>query len=99
MRGVRHPEAGGERAMKAAEAVAEACAYLGHTYQRLTPLDDILASNLKWLAGYRHPRNTAIALRRGQTGPSPVNRGRAGSKHHIVGFAMFSERIAGTRYS
>ncbi|WP_424871657.1 hypothetical protein [Streptomyces sp. SAI-229] len=21
------------------------------------PLDDILAANLKWLAGYRHPRN------------------------------------------
>jgi hypothetical protein len=52
-----HPEAGGERALGAAEAVAEACAYLGWTYQRLTPLDDALTANLKWLAGYRHPRN------------------------------------------
>ncbi|WP_431985233.1 TnsA-like heteromeric transposase endonuclease subunit [Streptomyces qinglanensis] len=52
-----HPDAGGERALNAAEAVAEACAHLGWTYQRLAPLGDILAANLKWLAGYRHPRN------------------------------------------
>lgn len=52
-----HPDAGGERALNAAEAVAEACAHLGWTYRRLAPLDDILAANLKWLAGYRHPRN------------------------------------------
>ncbi|MCW7947448.1 hypothetical protein AAW14_37435, partial [Streptomyces hygroscopicus] len=25
--------------------------------RRLPPLDDVLAANLKWLAGYRHPRN------------------------------------------
>ncbi|MGI5192084.1 TnsA-like heteromeric transposase endonuclease subunit [Streptomyces sp. CA-288835] len=52
-----HPDASGERAMKAAEAVTEACAHIGWTYRRLPPLDDILAANLKWLAGYRHPRN------------------------------------------
>ncbi|MFI7142505.1 TnsA-like heteromeric transposase endonuclease subunit [Streptomyces massasporeus] len=52
-----HPDAGGERAMKAAEAVTEACAQIGWTYRRLPPLDDVLAANLKWLAGYRHPRN------------------------------------------
>jgi hypothetical protein len=52
-----HPDAGGERARKAAEAVAQACADLGWTYRRLPPLDDVLAANLKWLAGYRHPRN------------------------------------------
>jgi hypothetical protein len=52
-----HPDAGGQRAMKAAEAVAEACAHIGWTYRRLPPLDSVLAANLKWLAGYRHPRN------------------------------------------
>jgi hypothetical protein len=51
-----HPDAGGERALGAAKAVAEACAHIGWTYRRLPPLDDILAANLKWLAGYRHPR-------------------------------------------
>ncbi|MEU2065251.1 TnsA-like heteromeric transposase endonuclease subunit [Streptomyces sp. NPDC013455] len=45
-----HPDAGGERARNAAEAVAQACADIGWTYRRLTPLDDVLA-------GYRHPRN------------------------------------------
>ncbi|MFF9091341.1 TnsA-like heteromeric transposase endonuclease subunit [Streptomyces sp. NPDC014991] len=53
-----HAGAGGERARNAAEAVAQACAHIGWTYQRLAPLDDVLAANLKWLAGYRHPRNT-----------------------------------------
>lgn len=52
-----HPEAGGERALKAAEAVNQACEEIGWTYRRLAPLDDVLAANLKWLAGYRHPRN------------------------------------------
>jgi hypothetical protein len=46
-----------ERAVKAAQAVAQACAHIGWTYRRLPPLDDVLAANLKWLAGYRHPRN------------------------------------------
>lgn len=52
-----HPDAGGARALGAAEAVTEACAQIGWTYRRLPPLDDVLAANLKWLAGYRHPRN------------------------------------------
>ncbi|MFJ1964024.1 TnsA-like heteromeric transposase endonuclease subunit [Streptomyces massasporeus] len=52
-----HPEAGGERALKAAEAVTQACAQIGWTYRRLPPLDEVLAANLKWLAGYRHPRS------------------------------------------
>lgn len=52
-----HPDAGGERAVKAAEAVRAACEETGWTYRRLAPLDGVLAANLKWLAGYRHPRN------------------------------------------
>ncbi|WP_108999073.1 TnsA-like heteromeric transposase endonuclease subunit [Streptomyces rishiriensis] len=41
-----HPDAGGAGAMKAAEAVAKACTYIGWTYRRLPPLDGILAANL-----------------------------------------------------
>ncbi|MFI5662941.1 TnsA-like heteromeric transposase endonuclease subunit [Streptomyces sp. NPDC051684] len=52
-----HAGAGGERALSAADAVAQACAHIGWTYRRLEPLDDVPAANLKWLAGYRHPRN------------------------------------------
>ncbi|WP_374212092.1 TnsA-like heteromeric transposase endonuclease subunit [Streptomyces sp. PSAA01] len=52
-----HPDSGGERALKAAHAVAAACADIGWTYRRLAALDEVLAANLKWLAGYRHPRN------------------------------------------
>ncbi|MFE8950463.1 TnsA-like heteromeric transposase endonuclease subunit [Streptomyces sp. NPDC007856] len=52
-----HPDAGGQRALAAAKAMREACEEIGWTYQRLTPLDDVLTANLKWLAGYRHPRN------------------------------------------
>ncbi|MFJ2137013.1 TnsA-like heteromeric transposase endonuclease subunit [Streptomyces sp. NPDC087845] len=52
-----HTDAGGERAQNTARAMEEACAHIGWTYRRLPPLDDILAANLRWLAGYRHPRN------------------------------------------
>jgi len=52
-----HPDAGGPRAVAAAAAVSAACAHVGWTYQRLAPLDPVLEANLRWLAGYRHPRN------------------------------------------
>ncbi|MFF9402716.1 TnsA-like heteromeric transposase endonuclease subunit [Streptomyces sp. NPDC014744] len=52
-----HPEAGGERASEAAAVMTEACAQVGLVYRRLEPLDRVMAANLKWLAGYRHPRN------------------------------------------
>ncbi|WP_428837589.1 TnsA-like heteromeric transposase endonuclease subunit [Streptomyces olivaceiscleroticus] len=52
-----HPAAGGERAQQAATAVAQACAQVGFVYRRLPRLEEALAANVKWLAGYRHPRN------------------------------------------
>jgi hypothetical protein len=44
------------------------------------PLDDVLAANLKWLAGYRHPRNTghpglAAAVVEAFTRPGPLIEG------------------------
>ncbi|MFD5513709.1 TnsA-like heteromeric transposase endonuclease subunit [Streptomyces sp. NPDC127051] len=52
-----HAAAGGERALKAAAAMTRACEQVGWTYRRLEPLEPVLAANLRWLAGYRHPRN------------------------------------------
>jgi hypothetical protein len=33
-----------------------ACASLGWSYRRVGALDRVLAANLRWLSGYRHPR-------------------------------------------
>lgn len=52
-----HPSAGGERALSAAVMMERACEQVGWSYLRLDPLDELLAANLRWLAGYRHPRN------------------------------------------
>ncbi|MBP0452095.1 TnsA-like heteromeric transposase endonuclease subunit [Kitasatospora sp. RG8] len=37
-------------------ATAVACARVGWGYQRLGVVSPVLAANLRWLAGYRHPR-------------------------------------------
>ncbi|MEV2257009.1 TnsA-like heteromeric transposase endonuclease subunit [Streptomyces sp. NPDC050147] len=57
-----HAEGGGERALKAAAVMVEACAQVGFVYRRLEPLDEVVGANVKWLAGCRHPRH------RGRTG-------------------------------
>ncbi|MER8012370.1 TnsA-like heteromeric transposase endonuclease subunit [Streptomyces sp. NPDC094149] len=54
--------AGGERAAQAAAVMAEVCAQVGFVYRRLAPVDEVLAVNLVWLAGYRHPRNAGGPL-------------------------------------
>lgn len=35
---------------------AAACARVGWGYERVGVLDPVLAANLRWLSGYRHPR-------------------------------------------
>ncbi|MFB7459214.1 TnsA-like heteromeric transposase endonuclease subunit [Streptomyces sp. NPDC056188] len=75
-----HPEAGGERARKAARVLEAACAQAGWSYRRLEPLDKTPAANLKWLAGYRHPRNAgrpplAAAVREAFAQPRPLIEG------------------------
>ncbi|MDQ8708325.1 TnsA-like heteromeric transposase endonuclease subunit [Streptomyces sp. LHD-70] len=57
-----HAEAGGQRARTAVAVMAEACAQVGFVYRRLERLDEVVEANVKWLAGYRHPRY------RGRTG-------------------------------
>ncbi|WP_368661734.1 TnsA-like heteromeric transposase endonuclease subunit [Streptomyces sp. NA02950] len=49
--------AGGERARRAAPVLEAACAQAGFSYRRLEALEKVRAANLKWLAGYRHPRH------------------------------------------
>jgi hypothetical protein len=41
---------------EAFEATAAACESVGWGYRRVGALDPVLAANVRWLAGYRHPR-------------------------------------------
>ncbi|OKJ27846.1 TnsA-like heteromeric transposase endonuclease subunit [Streptomyces sp. CB01580] len=50
------PAAGGVRAQRAGAVLEAACARVGWVYRRLDPLSVLAAANLRWLAGYRHPR-------------------------------------------
>ncbi|WP_080772825.1 TnsA-like heteromeric transposase endonuclease subunit [Mycobacterium avium] len=38
------------------ERSAQACRSVGWAYQRVGALNEVLAANLRWLSGYRHPR-------------------------------------------
>ena len=51
------PAPAGQRRARAAVVLAAACAAVGWTYRRLVPPDEVMAANLRWLAGYRHPRH------------------------------------------
>ncbi|MFD4529496.1 TnsA-like heteromeric transposase endonuclease subunit [Streptomyces sp. NPDC058470] len=51
------PSIGGDRAQRARVVLEEACARVGWSYRRLEPPPAVVAANLRWLAGYRHPRN------------------------------------------
>ncbi|MFF7098362.1 TnsA-like heteromeric transposase endonuclease subunit [Streptomyces rubradiris] len=69
----------GERAAAVLEA---ACAAVGFAYRRLVPPDKTVAANVRWLAGYRHPRHRdAGGLEQGVlaafTAPRPLMAGAA----------------------
>jgi hypothetical protein len=49
-------------------ATARACALAGWDYLRTGALDPVLAANLRWLSGYRHPRYAAVPLARDLAG-------------------------------
>ncbi|WSN01895.1 TnsA-like heteromeric transposase endonuclease subunit [Streptomyces sp. NBC_01693] len=51
------PSVGGNRAQRARVVLEAACAHVGWSYRRLEPPPAVVAANLRWLAGYRHPRN------------------------------------------
>ncbi|WEP00033.2 TnsA-like heteromeric transposase endonuclease subunit [Streptomyces sp. FXJ1.172] len=50
------PAAGRDRAQRVRMVLEAACARVGWSYRRLEPPPAVLAANLRWLAGYRHPR-------------------------------------------
>jgi len=62
-------------------ATARLCAQVGWEYQRAGELGAVHAANLRWLAGYRHPRfaQPGLAARLGEVfaGPGPLLRGAA----------------------
>jgi hypothetical protein len=43
------------------DATAEACALLGWEYRLVGAPDPVVTANLRWLAGYRHPRHRLAA--------------------------------------
>ncbi|MGW0737110.1 TnsA-like heteromeric transposase endonuclease subunit [Streptomyces sp. NPDC002851] len=49
-------DAGGVRAQRAGAVLEALCAQVGWRYRRLGPPDAVVAANVRWLAGYRHPR-------------------------------------------
>ncbi|MFI6368348.1 TnsA-like heteromeric transposase endonuclease subunit [Nocardia sp. NPDC050630] len=53
---VRADDRIGTRDAEAFDATQRACAEVGWSYCRVGVLDPVLAANLRWLAGYRHPR-------------------------------------------
>ncbi|WP_316745463.1 TnsA-like heteromeric transposase endonuclease subunit [Streptomyces sp. MK7] len=50
------------RAARAATVLQAACGAVGFTYRRLAPPDKVVAANVRWLAGYRHPRHRGAGL-------------------------------------
>jgi hypothetical protein len=61
------------------EVTARACALAGWEYRLLGAADALVTANLRWLAGYRHPRHhlpgTVEVLRRVFATPTPLMAG------------------------
>jgi len=58
------------------DVTAHACALVGWAYRRVGAPDPVLAANVRWLAGYRHPRcfddPVAARLRQAFARPAPL---------------------------
>ena len=70
------------------EATARACALAGWEYRLLGEVDALVTANLRWLAGYRHPRHhlaeTVDVLRRVFATPTPLMAGAAAAGDPIA---------------
>jgi hypothetical protein len=69
------------RDMEKFEATARACALVGWEYWLAGAADPVVTANMRWLAGYRHPRHrvpsAARALRQVFAVPVPLMAGAA----------------------
>ena len=63
-------------------ATAQVCAAVGWDYQRVGCVDPVLAANLRWLSGYRHPRcsNASCAERILEAVSGPVTLAQAADR-------------------
>ena len=70
------------------EATARACAMVGWNYRLVGAPDPIVTANLRWLAGYRHPRHdlpdVREVLRRVFVTPTPLMAGTAAAGDPIA---------------
>jgi hypothetical protein len=70
------------------EATARACAMVGWNYRLVGAPDPIVTANLRWLAGYRHPRHdlpdVREVLRRVYVTPTPLMAGTAAAGDPIA---------------
>ncbi|KUL48982.1 TnsA-like heteromeric transposase endonuclease subunit [Streptomyces sp. NRRL S-1521] len=97
-------EAAGDRAARAAAVLEAACAAVGFTYRRLPPPDAVVAANVRWLAGYRHPRyrdagGLGQAVLEAFTAPRPLMAGAAAagevlSALPVLYHALWSGRLS-----
>ncbi len=75
----RSAERRGPRDLAAFEATRKACDLAGWEYRLVGAPDPIATANLRWLAGYRHPRHdipeVAAALRAAFAEPAPLMAG------------------------
>ena len=69
-------------------ATASVCASAGWSYRRVGALGLVLAANLRWLAGYRHPRclrsDLAARLREVFAAPGPLLPGARAAGDPVV---------------
>ena len=75
----RPEERRGARDAAKFEATAQACARVGWEYRLVGAADEMVTANVRWLAGYRHPRHhqpgVASVLRRVFAAPAPLMAG------------------------
>jgi TnsA-like endonuclease N terminal len=70
------------------EATALACAQVGWDYRLAGAADPVVTSNVRWLAGYRHPRHCVPgirgALQRAFAAPAPLMAGAEAAGHPVA---------------
>lgn len=97
---------------EAFEVTAAACELVGWGYRRVGALDPVLAANVRWLAGYRHPRCLCEEYRAQLLGvftrPSPLLAGAEAvgdriavlpSLFHLMSAGVLAADLASARLS